>query len=109
MSKAHFIGSQILVLALVGCSSSSTINVAESVYALGAALDTTEKAELAYFHSPSANAQIIAAIQKLDLEAYNAISPLVQNQNNVTTDEVLAAQAAISALTEYMIQNGVKS
>jgi hypothetical protein len=72
-------------------------------------LDATEKAELAYFRSGSANPLVVANIQRLDLEAYNAITPLVQNQNNATADEISAAQAAIFALTQYMIQNGVKS
>ena len=99
----------IILVALAGCSANSTVSVSESVYALGAALDTAEKAELVYMQSGIASPTVIADLKRLDLQAYNAIAPLVANQNNVTADEVAAAEAAISALTQYMVQNGVKS
>ncbi len=94
-------------LALAGCATSTT-SIAQGAYALGAALDTAEKAELLYEDSPAANAATVARIKLLDAAAYAAIAPLVANGNNATADELTAAQAALSALTQYLTASGAK-
>ncbi|MDE8343111.1 MAG: hypothetical protein POG24_04755 [Acidocella sp.] len=94
---------------LAGCSSSGSVSIAQSAYALGAALDTAEKAELAYEQSPLANQLVVTEVKALDMVAYNAVAPIISNGNNVTADEIVAAQAAVAALTQYLVAHGVKS
>lgn len=94
---------------VAGCANSATVTIAQSAYALGAALDTAEKAELVYEQSPLANQNVVTEIKALDTVAYDAVVPVLANGNNVTADEIAAAQAAVSALTDYLIAHGVKS
>jgi hypothetical protein len=98
-----------MCVVLAACSGSPSVSIAQSAYALGAALDTAEQAELVYLQSPAATKATSAEIKALDAAAYNALLPVLANGDNATADEIVAAEAAVSALTEYLVQHGVKS
>jgi len=96
-----------LGLALVGCASGTT-SVGQGAYALTAALDTAEKLAAAYEQSPGADPAVVAQIKTLDARAYGAIEPLAANGDNATADEFMAAQAAMTTLSQYLVQHGGK-
>lgn len=106
MNRITTIGA--LCLAVSGCATTSSSTTAQSAYALGAALDTAEKAALIYLQSPLAQPAAVAEIKTLDTEAYAAVAQVMVNGNNATADQVVVAEDALSALTTYLTQNRVK-
>ncbi len=104
--KLHLLPAAVC-LALAGCAGSNT-SVSQGAYALTAALDTAEKLAAAYEQSPAANAAVVAQIKMLDARAYAAVAPMAANANNTTADELAAAQAAMTAFTQYLAQHGGK-
>jgi hypothetical protein len=50
----------------------------------------------------------VAQIKTLDARAYGAIEPLAANGDNATADEFMAAQAAMTTLSQYLVQHGGK-
>jgi hypothetical protein len=94
-------------LALAGCTGGAT-GLSQGAYALTATLDTAEKLAAAYEQSPAADAAVIAQIKTLDARAYTAIQPLAANGDSATADELAAAQAAMKAFSQYLVQHGGK-
>lgn len=99
-------------LLLAGCAGTSTPSPADIAFAASASLDQAEVLALAYAKSPVADPAVVAKIKALDNTAYNAIHPLVDTAKSggsvVTAAEAEAAQAALGALTSYLVSNGVK-
>lgn len=104
----------ILVLCLLsGCGGNvSAPSPAATLYAASATLDQTEVAATAYAKSPVADKAVVAEIKSLDNTAYNALHPFVEQARAgtsvVTAIEADAAQAAVSALSGYLLAHGVK-
>jgi hypothetical protein len=99
-----------MMASLAGCATTATTaspTPAQAIYALGGSLSTAEQIALPI--EAIVPASVKAQIKSLDATAYNLIEPLVANANNVSADQLLAAQAAMQALTAYLVQNGVKS
>lgn len=96
-------------LALGACSASPT--PATALYATAATLDQAEVLATAYVQSPAADPTVVAQIKQLDNVAYAAAHPVTSaaaaGGSPMTAAQAEAAQAALTALTNYLTSNGV--
>jgi hypothetical protein len=121
----------LIALALAGCGTTGTAPTAstpsanQAVFIAAGSLSTAEQVAAAYEALPSclpgvgltcpattSNPNTVALIKHYDTQAFNALQPLIttaQSGGNVTdTAEVEAAQAAVAALANYLVSQGVK-
>ena len=121
----------LVALALAGCGTTGTTPTAstpsanQAVFIAAGSLSTAEQVAAAYEALPSclpgvgltcpattSNPNTVALIKHYDTQAFNALQPLIttaQSGGNVTdTAEVEAAQAAVAALANYLVSQGVK-
>jgi len=107
--------------ALLGLASCSTTNTdAQTVFALVGAYTAAATAEAAYLALPPCGAgtpvcsdpAVAVTMKHYDLQAYNALQPVLvaaQSGGSVIDAAALeAAEAAVSTLTSYQQQQGVK-
>jgi hypothetical protein len=84
--------------------------VSKTLFATVSAFTVAEQAASAYETMPTANPAIVTQIKAYDLQAYNAIQPLMAAEqagtSAVTAAEVEAAEAAVTTLSTYL--QGVK-
>ena len=121
----------LVALALAGCGTTGTTPTAstpsanQAVFIAAGSLSTAEQVAAAYEALPSclpgvgltcpattSNPNTVALIKHYDTQAFNALQPLIttaQAGGSVTdTAEVEAAQAAVAALANYLVSQGVK-
>ena len=98
-------------LALAGCAGQA-LTTNSALYAVTSAYAAADLVASGYVSLPSADPSIKADIKRLDEQAYNAVQPVAAAEaaggSGVTVAEMEAAQAAVTALTNYMTQHGVK-
>lgn len=129
MRKFLFLGA---ALALTGCNPASTTTPVttastanQAVFVAAGALSAAEQVAAGYEALPAclpgigltcpamtSNPNTVALIKHYDAQAFNALQPLIATAqaggSTVDAIQLEAAQAAVTALTNYLVSQGVK-
>ena len=102
---------------LAACQSSTNPNgipvpqdTPQTVYALDATYQAAEKAALVYIQAPNPDKTIVGQIKYYGDAAHDALkaaSVAIAANNGTSAAALQAAQAAISAFSNYLIQHGL--
>lgn len=102
---------RLLALAGIALLSSCAVSQNQVVAGLESGYIAAESAELVYQQSGRATAPVIRQIETYRVAAQQAIAPLMTAAETggsvATAAQMEAAQAALTALTNYLIANGV--